>query len=63
MKLFNSDQVRKHMNKAASQQTPFLFAINYELSEGLFIENPMTQSEVLFQFNGIGATGIEKRRN
>ena len=54
MKLFDSDQVRANINKAASQQTPFFFAINYDMSEGLFIENPTAQSEVLFQFNGIG---------
>ena len=52
MKFINSNQVRTNINKAASQGTPFFFAINYEMSEGLFIENPMTQSEILFHFNG-----------
>ena len=52
MNFIDSDQIRKHINKAASQQIPFFFAINYEISEGLFIENPMTQSEILFDFNG-----------
>ena len=52
MKFIDSDQVRTSINNAASQQTPFFFAINYEMSEGLFIENPMTQSEILFHFNG-----------
>ena len=52
MKFINSNQVRTNINKVASQGTPFFFAINYEMSEGLFIENPMTQSEILFHFNG-----------
>ena len=51
MKFINSNQVRTNINKAASQGTPFFFAIKYEMSEGLFIENPMTQSEILFHFN------------
>ncbi len=53
MKFIDSEQVRKQMNKAASQQTPFFFTINYEMSKGLFIENPMDQSEILFHFKGI----------
>lgn len=54
MKFINSNQIRKLINKAASQQTPFFFMMNYEMTEGLFIENPMSQSEVLFQFNTTG---------
>lgn len=53
MNFIDSDHIRKHINKAASQQTPFFFAINYEMSEGLFIENPMNQNEILFDFNGV----------
>lgn len=54
MKFIDSEQVRNSINEAASQQTPFFFIVDYEMSEGLFIESPMNQSEVLFQFNGIG---------
>ena len=53
MKFIDSDQIRTGINKAASQQIPFFFAIDYEMSEGLLIENPMDQSEILFHFNGI----------
>lgn len=56
MMFINSDQIRTGINEAASQQTPFFFAINYEMSEGLLIENPMAQSEILFHINGIGNT-------
>ena len=54
MKFINSDQIRTGINKAASEGTPFFFVIDYEMSEGLLIENPMAQSEILFHFNGIG---------
>lgn len=53
MKFIDSDQIRTSINRAASQEVPFFFTINYEMSEGLFIENPMKQSEVLFHFNGV----------
>lgn len=59
MNFIDSDQIRKHINKAASQQTPFFFAINYEMSEGLFIESPMNQSEILFDFNGANNKPME----
>lgn len=54
MKFINSDQIRTGINKAASQGTPFFFVIDYEGSEGCLLENPMSQSEILFHFNGIG---------
>ncbi len=54
MKFIDPDQVRISISKAASQQTPFFFAINYELTEGIFVENPMAQTELLFHFNGFG---------
>lgn len=56
MKFINSDQIRTGINKAASQGKPFFFAIDYEMSEGIFIEDPMTQSEILFHFNGVSNT-------
>ncbi|MGV8962976.1 MAG: aminodeoxychorismate synthase component I [Candidatus Saccharimonadaceae bacterium] len=63
MKFIDSNQVRTSINKAASQRIPFFFAINYEMTEGLFIENPMEQSEVLFQFNNIGNKPLTAARN
>lgn len=60
MKFIDSDHIRKHINKAASNQTPFFFALNYEMSEGLFIENPLSQNEVLFHFNGDNNKPLEQ---
>ena len=53
MKFLDSNHIRTSINKAASQGVPFFFAIDYEMSEGLLIQNPMSQSEVLFHFNGV----------
>lgn len=63
MKFINSDQIRTGINKAASKGTPFFFAIDYEMSEGLLIENPMAQSEILFYFNGIGNIASQAKDN
>ncbi|MDO5523870.1 MAG: aminodeoxychorismate synthase component I, partial [Bacteroidia bacterium] len=42
------------MNAAGQTKTPFLFGLDFELSEGFFIENPLQQSSVLFDINGVG---------
>ena len=63
MKFINSDQIRTGINKAASQGTPFFFTIDYEISEGLLIENPTVQSEILFHFNGIGNIPTQTKDN
>ncbi len=54
MKFIASDQVRTSINKTALKQKPFFFTVDYEISEGLFIEDPINQTEVLFQFNDKG---------
>lgn len=59
MQFISSEQVRININKAAATKTPFFFTVDYELSEGLFIENPTNQTEVLFQFNGVGNKPME----
>ena len=41
------------MNEAGRSKTPFLFGINYEISEGFFVSNPLQQHDILFDFNGI----------
>lgn len=51
---YNIDQLREQINQAGSSSTAFLFAIDYEMTEGLFIENPLDQSEVYFQFGQKG---------
>lgn len=50
----NTDDIRLKMNEAGSAKKPFLFGINYEMSEGFFIENPLSQTDILFQLRGIG---------
>lgn len=42
------EELRDKMNGYGARGIPFLFAINFELTEALFIENPTDQSEILF---------------
>lgn len=51
---YKIDELKELMNGAAAAKIPFLFGINYEMSEGFFIVNPVEQDEVLFRFNGVG---------
>lgn len=46
--------VKRSMNEAGRTKTPFLFGLDFELSEGFFIENPLQQSEILFDMDGTG---------
>lgn len=48
------NQLREQINEAGRLSTPFLFAINYEMTEGIFVENPLSQNDIHFQFCGVG---------
>lgn len=44
-----ASDIKLRMNACGGSKTPFLFAVDFDLEEGIFIENPMQQSEVLFR--------------
>lgn len=50
------------MNECGAARKPFLFAIDYEMAEALFVENPLEQSEILFEINGVGNKRVKTRR-
>lgn len=45
--------IRLRMNEAGKSRTPFLFGIDFDGKEGFFIENPLQQDAVLFDFCGV----------
>lgn len=53
-KYTNIDDIRQLMNEKGSGNEPFLFGINYEMSEGFFVTDPLSQTDLLFQIKGIG---------
>lgn len=50
----NIEHLKRQMNEAGAKRTPFLFAVNFELTEGFFVKHPLQQSEILFQVKGKG---------
>lgn len=45
--------IKLKMNEAGQTRTPFLFGLDFELSEGFFIADPLQQTEILFDINGV----------
>ena len=49
----NSQVVREKMNKAGKERQPFLFAVDFEMESGLFVDNPLNQNDVLFRVGDV----------
>lgn len=59
-----AEEVRACMNTCGKQNIPFLFAVDFDLKEGLFIENPLQQNNLLFRTPlGSNQTETPLRRN
>lgn len=50
----DTESIRTKINRAGALKKSFLFGINFEQTEGFFIENPLHQSDIFFQIRGIG---------
>lgn len=50
----DTDTIRIKINEAGALKKSFLFGINFELTEGFFIENPLHQTNIFFQIQGKG---------
>lgn len=46
--MIKAEQIRSLMNEFGKLRKPFLFAIDYNLRNGIFIDNPENQSDILF---------------
>ncbi len=51
---FSCSEIENRMNQAGRDRAPFLFGVDFEMNEGFFIENPLVQSDVLFDIKGAG---------
>lgn len=49
----NIPELIKMMNQRGAERLPFLFVVDFELSEGIFLERPLTSQEILFRLPGI----------
>lgn len=55
------ENIQHKMNMHGKEKRPFLFAVNFELTEGFFSENPLEQTEILFDIRGQGNSHIGKQ--
>lgn len=49
MTYINTQDVLEKMNYAGALNRPFLFAVDFEMESGLFVDDPLNQNEVLFR--------------
>lgn len=61
MLFHKTKEIQDKINEYAQHKEPFLFAVNFDLTEGFFIGDPLQQSEVLFEVNGIGNIDTSNR--
>lgn len=54
MGINNLNKIRESMNTYGRNGTPFFFALNFDVTEGILIENPLEQKEILFEIRGKG---------
>ena len=57
----DTEHIKSEMNRLASKKKPFLVGVNYELTKGFLIENPLSQTDIQFAVKGIG--NAERRHN
>lgn len=55
---FQRDVIENKMNRAGKEKQPFLFGMDFEMNEGFFVINPLSQNEILFDFNGVGNSNL-----
>jgi para-aminobenzoate synthetase component 1 len=60
-----TETIKNKINSLASERKPFLFAVDFELTDGFLIENPLGQKDILFRLPqasnvGKGTLSIDK---
>ncbi len=45
----DAERVKEKMNSAALHSSPFLFAVDFEINNGIFISDPLNSDELLFR--------------
>lgn len=48
MESLSVDELKKKMNESGTNRIPFLFIVDFDLSEGVFIEDPKHKKDILF---------------
>jgi len=48
-----ADDLRGKMNDAGQRSQPFLFAVDFEMERGLFVQDPLKQDKILFKMGDV----------
>lgn len=56
-----AEELKQRMNRAGEEGMPFLFAVDFELNEGIFVEEPLKQERILY-ITPIGSNAMKVRR-
>lgn len=51
---YQHNNIKSKINEAGKSKIPFLFGVDFEMSEGFFVPNPLEQHDMLFDFEGVG---------
>ena len=51
---YQHNNIKSKINEAGKSKIPFLFGVDFEMSEGFFVPNPLEQHDILFDFEGVG---------
>jgi para-aminobenzoate synthetase component 1 len=56
----DTESIRIKINRAGALKKSFLFGINFEMTEGFYLENPLHQSDIFFEIRGLGNKSIRR---
>lgn len=51
--MISAENIREAMNDAAEKGEPFLFCIDYEMTQGFFIKDPLNERQILWRVGGV----------
>jgi para-aminobenzoate synthetase component 1 len=52
--IINAGLLKERMNRYGSKGLPFICGVDFELSKGFFISDPMEANDILWEINGVG---------
>jgi para-aminobenzoate synthetase component 1 len=61
--IINSDLLKERMNKYGGRGIPFFCCVDFELTKGIFMTDPLTATDVEWQIDGVGNTDVAKERH
>lgn len=61
MFFYDMNLLREQINRFGSNRNPFLFGVNFELTEGFLMADPLAQEKIYFQIGNVGNKPFRKK--